>query len=92
VIERSRLVTARFLRNRSWRNSAASFNARRFCGACPTARRLWGTTSTDGSGHDLESIAICTRCGYRIYARFDAPAPVIDGEALDDTCPGDMPV
>ncbi len=38
--------------------------------------------------HDLENIAICTRCGYRIYARFDAAPPVIDGEALDDTCPG----
>ena len=38
--------------------------------------------------YDLESIAICTRCGYRIYARFDAAPPVIDGEALDETCPG----
>jgi hypothetical protein len=36
--------------------------------------------------HDLESIAICTRCGYRIYARFDVAPPVIDGEALDDAC------
>lgn len=37
--------------------------------------------------HDTESIAICPRCGFRIYARFDAAAPVIDGEALDDACP-----
>jgi hypothetical protein len=39
--------------------------------------------------HDLESIAICTRCGYRIYARFDAAPPVIDGEALEPARAGD---
>jgi hypothetical protein len=37
--------------------------------------------------HDQENIAFCTRCPARIYARFDAPTPVVDGEALDDTCP-----
>lgn len=37
--------------------------------------------------HDTESIASCSRCGCRIYARFDTAAPVIDGEALDDACP-----
>jgi hypothetical protein len=36
--------------------------------------------------HDQESIAICTRCSARIYARFDAAPPVVDGEALDDAC------
>jgi hypothetical protein len=36
--------------------------------------------------HDQENIAFCTRCPARIYARFDAPTPVVDGEALDDTC------
>jgi hypothetical protein len=38
--------------------------------------------------HDAESIAICTRCGYRIYARCDAAPAVVDGEALDEICPG----
>lgn len=36
--------------------------------------------------HDLENIAICSRCGSRIYARFDVAPPVVDGEALDDAC------
>lgn len=36
--------------------------------------------------HDQENIAICTRCPARIYARFDSATPVVDGEALDDTC------
>lgn len=36
--------------------------------------------------HDQESIAICTRCPARIYARFDVAPPVVDGEALDDAC------
>ena len=35
---------------------------------------------------DQESIASCTRCPARIYARFDAPTPVVDGEALQDRC------
>jgi len=36
--------------------------------------------------HDQENIAFCTRCPARIYARFDTATPVVDGEALDDTC------
>jgi hypothetical protein len=36
--------------------------------------------------HDQENIAICTRCPARISARFDAATPIVDGEALDDTC------
>jgi hypothetical protein len=36
--------------------------------------------------HDQANIAICTRCPARIYARFDTATPVVDGEALDDTC------
>jgi hypothetical protein len=38
--------------------------------------------------HDQENIAICARCPSRIYARFDVAPPIVDGEALDDTCPG----
>jgi hypothetical protein len=38
--------------------------------------------------HDQESIAFCARCPARIYVRFDAATPVVDGEALDDTCRG----
>lgn len=36
--------------------------------------------------HDQENIAICTRCSARIYASFDAATPIVDGEALEDTC------
>jgi hypothetical protein len=39
--------------------------------------------------HDQENIAICTRCPARIYAQFDTATPIVDGEALDDTCPSD---
>jgi hypothetical protein len=39
-------------------------------------------------GHDDESIAICARCPARIYIRLDAATPVVDGEALDDSCVG----
>jgi hypothetical protein len=39
--------------------------------------------------HDEENIAICTSCAARIYARFDSAAPVVDGEALDDSCRSD---
>lgn len=39
--------------------------------------------------HDQENIAICTCCPARIYARFDAATPIVDGEALDDTCRSD---
>ena len=39
--------------------------------------------------HDEENIATCTRCAARIYARFDAAPPVLDGEALDDSCRSD---
>jgi hypothetical protein len=38
--------------------------------------------------HDQESIAFCARCPARIYVRFDPSTLVVDGEALDDTCPG----
>jgi hypothetical protein len=39
--------------------------------------------------HDQEKIAICTRCPARIYAQFDTATAIVDGEALDDTCPSD---
>jgi hypothetical protein len=38
--------------------------------------------------HDEESIAMCPRCSARIYVRHDVDPPVVDGEALDDTCTG----
>jgi hypothetical protein len=38
--------------------------------------------------HDDEAIAMCMRCPARIYVRFDGTTPVIDGEAVDDPCPG----
>ena len=37
--------------------------------------------------HD-ESIAMCRRCQARVYVRLDAEPPVVDGEALDEVCPG----
>jgi hypothetical protein len=36
--------------------------------------------------HDEENITFCARCPARIYARFDAAIPVVDGEALDEAC------
>jgi hypothetical protein len=38
--------------------------------------------------HDEESIAMCRRCRARVYVRLDAEPPVVDGEALDEVCPG----
>lgn len=38
--------------------------------------------------HDEESIAMCPRCQARIYVRLDAEPPLVDGEALDEACPG----
>ena len=38
--------------------------------------------------HDEESIAMCPLCSARIYVRFDVDPPVVDGEALDEVCPG----
>jgi len=38
--------------------------------------------------HDEESIAMCRRCQARVYVRLDAEPPVVDGEALDEVCPG----
>jgi len=38
--------------------------------------------------HDQESIAMCVRCPARIYVQFGTTTVVVDGEALDDTCPG----
>jgi hypothetical protein len=38
--------------------------------------------------HDDEGIAMCTWCPARIYVRFDGTTPVVDGEAIDDPCPG----
>lgn len=42
--------------------------------------------------HDEESIAFCARCPARIYVRFENASPVVDGEGLDDACPGRGPV
>jgi hypothetical protein len=39
--------------------------------------------------HDQENIAICTHCPARLYARFDAAPPIVDGEAIDDPCRSD---
>ena len=52
------------------------------------SRRAWalGHRIDRWLRHDQESIAICTRCSARIYARFDVAPPVVDGEALDDAC------
>jgi hypothetical protein len=52
------------------------------------SRRAWalGHRIDPWLRHDQESIAICTRCSARIYARFDVAPPVVVGEALDDAC------
>ena len=41
--------------------------------------------------HDVESIAVCSHCGARLYARTDSQ-PIEDGEALTQRCPGRPPV
>jgi hypothetical protein len=35
---------------------------------------------------DQEGVAMCPRCGARIYVRLDVDPPVVDGEALDQVC------
>ncbi|MGI8630575.1 MAG: hypothetical protein ACR2LV_10490 [Solirubrobacteraceae bacterium] len=36
--------------------------------------------------HDDETIAMCARCDARIYTRFAAEQPIVDGEALSVRC------
>ena len=55
-------------------------------GVAERARQL-GHEIVRWVAHDEESIAMCPRCSARIYVRHDRDAPVVDGEALDDTCP-----
>ncbi len=50
--------------------------------------RLLGHEIVRWVAHDEESIAMCPRCQARIYVRLDADPPVVDGEALDEVCPG----
>ena len=50
--------------------------------------RLLGHEIVRWVAHDEESIAMCPRCQGRIYVRFDVDPPVVDGEALDEVCPG----
>jgi hypothetical protein len=50
--------------------------------------RLLGHEIGGWVSHDEESIAVCPRCGARIYLRLDVDPPVVDGEALDEICSG----
>jgi hypothetical protein len=50
--------------------------------------RLLGHEIVRWVAHDEESIAMCPRCQARIYVRLDAEPPRVDGEALDEACPG----
>jgi len=50
--------------------------------------RLLGHEIVRWVAHDEESIAMCPRCQARIYVRLDAEPPLVDGEALDEACPG----
>jgi hypothetical protein len=50
--------------------------------------RLLGHEIVRWVAHDQESIAMCPRCQARIYVRLDSDAPVVDGEALEQICPG----
>jgi hypothetical protein len=50
--------------------------------------RLLGHEIAGWVSHDEESIAVCPRCGARIYLRLDVDPPVVDGEALDEICLG----
>jgi hypothetical protein len=55
-------------------------------GAAERARRL-GHEIVRWVAHDEESIAMCPRCSAGIYVRLDADPPVVDGEAVQETCP-----
>jgi hypothetical protein len=67
--------------------SAALERSEALRGVAERARAL-GHEIVRWLGHDEESIAICARCPARIYVRLDAASPVVDGEALDDSCAG----
>ena len=56
-------------------------------GAAERARRM-GHEIVRWVAHDQESIAMCPRCRARIYVRLDINPPVVDGEAVEETCPG----
>jgi hypothetical protein len=56
-------------------------------GVAGRARTL-GHDITRWLRHDDESIAACGRCTARIYVRCDEDPPVVDGEALEEVCPG----
>jgi hypothetical protein len=56
-------------------------------GAAERARRL-GQEIVRWVAHDQESIAMCPRSQARIYVRLDIDPPVVDGEALNEPCPG----
>jgi hypothetical protein len=49
--------------------------------------RLLGHEIVRWVAHDEESIAMCPRCKARIYVRLDTDPPVVDGEAVEETCP-----
>ena len=55
-------------------------------GAAERARRL-GHEIVRWVAYDEESIAMCPRCSARIYVRLDTDPPVVDGEAVQETCP-----
>ena len=56
-------------------------------GVAERARQL-GHEIVRWVAHDEESIAMCPRCSARIYVRVDVDPPLVDGEALDEVCPG----
>ena len=48
--------------------------------------RLLGHEIVRWVAHDQESIAMCPRCQARVYVRLDGDPPVVDGEALEESC------
>jgi hypothetical protein len=50
--------------------------------------RLLGHEIVHWVAHDEESIAMSPRCQARIYVRLDIDPPVVDGEAVQEACPG----
>jgi hypothetical protein len=67
--------------------SAALERSEMLRGAAERARLL-GHEIVRWVAHDQESIAMCPRCQARIYVRLDIDPPVVDGEAIQETCPG----
>ena len=85
---RSPRAIGRSGRIRSLRDLTAALERTEVLRSVAERARALGHEIVRWVAHDEESIAMCPRCSARIYVRLDADPPLVDGEALDDTCTG----